>query len=321
MRRWLLLLVVLLLLPCSVRAQEETTLMLYMIGSDLEMDSGAASADLRELLSAPLPEGLRVIVLTGGSPEWELPGIADGAVQVSEISRGQLTALACWPDASCGDAAVLDRFLQGFAPEQGNVVLVFWGHGCPGLDGVGYDLLYDEDTLTLPEIAGVLAELPFRVTAVGFDACSMATIEAAALLSPWTDWFIASPEPEALSGWPYRSWVRAYDGAVNAWLVALREQTSLRWQREQEGAGLTVLSLREMEVHRALLTALFSGAAGYPGCTLAEIAGEDALLAEALEFWLHGQMLRTGVYEELSPQLWELPQLGEDYMQWQLRVR
>ena len=322
MRRWLLLLVVLLLLPCSVRAQEETTLMLYMIGSDLEMDSGAASADLRELLAAPLPEGLRVIVLTGGSPEWELPGVADGAVQVSEISCGQLTPLACWRDVSCGEAAVLDRFLREYAPEAGDIVLVFWGHGCPGLDGVGYDLLNGDDTLTIPEMTGVLAELPFRVTAVGFDACSMAKIEVAALLSPWTDWFIASPEPEALSGWPYRAWVKLFGGDVAQWLTALRQQTTLRWQREKEASGLTVLPLREMENHAHALRALFGGTSGYPGCTLAELAGEDASLQAALASWLNGQTLRTGVYgEELPTALRDMPVLEDAYAQWLQRVR
>lgn len=322
MKKWLLLAVALLLLPCGALAQQGTTLLLYMIGGDLEMDSGAASADLRELLAAPLPESLQVIVLTGGSPEWELPGVADGAVQVSEISRGQMTPLACWPEASCGDAAVLARFLQEYGRSVGNIVLVFWGHGCPGLDGVGYDLLHGDDTLTLPEIVSALAEQPTRVTAVGFDACSMATVEAAAMLSPWTDWFIASPEPEALSGWPYRSWVKAFDADVSLWLAALREQTALRWQREQTGSGLTVMSLREMEMHRDVLAALFGGAAGEPGCTLAELAGADDALMQALDAWLHGQTLRTGVYgETLPPMLGELPLLSEDYMQWQLRVR
>ena len=121
----LFLLMMLPVFPGGARAQQGTTLLLYMIGGDLEQDSGAASADLRELLAAPLPEGLRVIVLTGGSPEWELPGVADGAVQVSEISCGQLTPLACWRDVSCGEAAVLDRFLREYAPEAGDIVLVF----------------------------------------------------------------------------------------------------------------------------------------------------------------------------------------------------
>ncbi|MBR3763377.1 MAG: hypothetical protein IKK57_02355 [Clostridia bacterium] len=326
-KRLLLILAVLVLsvLPMlhgAARAQQGTTLLLYMIGGDLEQDSGAASADLRELLAAPLPEGLRVIVLTGGAPEWELPGVADGAVQVSEISCGQLTLLACWRDVSCGEAAVLDRFLREYAPEAGDIVLVFWGHGCPGLDGVGHDLLNGDDTLTIPEMTEVLAALPFRVTAVGFDACSMAKVEVAALLSPWTDWFIASPAPEALSGWPYRAWVKLFGGDVEQWLTALRQQTVLRWQREKEASGLTVLSLRDMEAYAQELALLFRSNGGYPGCTLAELAGEDEALTRLMEDWMNGQTLRTGVYGEVLPTaLRDMPVLEGAYAQWLQRVR
>ena len=321
MKKWLLLFI-LLLLPCGALAREETTLMLYMLGGDLEMDSGAASADLRELLTASLPEGLRAVVLTGGSPAWELPGVADGAVQVSEVSQGQISPLACWEDAACADAGTLELFLREYAPAQGNAVLVFWGHGCKGLEGVGYDLLADGDTLTVPEIAGVLAEYPGRISAVGFDACSMATIETAALLSPWTDWLIASPEPEMLSGWPYRSWVQAYDGDMAAWLAALREQTVLRWQRERAGSGLTVLSLRELDAHGDLLKTLFGKATGIPGCTLAELAGGDESLRVELDAWLNGQTLRTGIFGESLPgQLQHLPALEDACLRWQQRMR
>lgn len=57
----------------------DSTIMVYMNGSDLEGDYGAATADLREMMDALKTEGqeenfpsLHVVVEAGGSTRWEL---------------------------------------------------------------------------------------------------------------------------------------------------------------------------------------------------------------------------------------------------------
>ena len=58
----------------SQAAPAKRTIMLYMCGSDLEEDSGMASANLRQILSSDFGNGedVRFIVMTGGSCQWHL---------------------------------------------------------------------------------------------------------------------------------------------------------------------------------------------------------------------------------------------------------
>ena len=50
----------------------DLTLMVYLCGSDLETEAGAASADLAEMMEHyPADGSLRVIVMPSGSREWQ----------------------------------------------------------------------------------------------------------------------------------------------------------------------------------------------------------------------------------------------------------
>lgn len=198
---------------CCSRAQADSfTLMVYMTGSDLESQGGAATADLNEMTEY-IPENgdVRVVVLASGSRSWEAP-VDTESISVYEIGRGGMTPVREGPLRSMGDPGTLADFLT-WAKEQypaDRYGLILWDHGGGPLLGVCFDELFQEqderDCLTLDELASALEASPFaaeKLTFIGFDACLMGSIEVAMTVSPFAEYMIASQEPEPPSGWHY----------------------------------------------------------------------------------------------------------------------
>lgn len=67
-----LILGILTVCPFSVGAEsvQTRTVMLYLVGSNLEADEGAGTWNLVQSMEAEYDENLNFIVMTGGSEEW-----------------------------------------------------------------------------------------------------------------------------------------------------------------------------------------------------------------------------------------------------------
>ncbi len=52
---------------------ESATVMVYIIGSDLESEGGCASDDIGEMLEADLGDNLNIVLQTGGAFDWKDP--------------------------------------------------------------------------------------------------------------------------------------------------------------------------------------------------------------------------------------------------------
>lgn len=110
-----------------------------------------------------------------------------------------------------GNPATLSQFLrigQSAFPAD-NYGLIFWNHGSGSVGGFGYDECYPDDRfLSLREIGEALESSRLsdnkKYAFIGFDACLMATLETASVLSPYADYMIASQELEPGGGWDYR---------------------------------------------------------------------------------------------------------------------
>ena len=51
--------------------QDTVTVMIYMLGSDLESSGGMATRDLQEIINANIADNVNIIVETGGATEWQ----------------------------------------------------------------------------------------------------------------------------------------------------------------------------------------------------------------------------------------------------------
>ena len=196
------------LISLSAFAESDLTLMVYMTGSDLESQAGAASADLEELCAACPKDGLQITILTGGTNEWK-NGIPGDRNILWQITSEGLLQLESHEASSMGNAGVLREFLDrsvSFCPAK-KYALILWDHGAGPMMGVCFDERFHSDGLTLEELAQALGDSSFAeepLMFIGFDACLMSSVEVANAVAPYAEYMVASQEPEPSAGWDYR---------------------------------------------------------------------------------------------------------------------
>ena len=190
----------------------ELVILVYMTGGDLESDGGAASADLKEMMqSISSDPNIQIVAMASGAKKWELD-IPSDETSIYEIETGEMVCVQHGISRNMGTAETLSYFLHfvevNYPAKQYG--LVFWDHGAGPLGGVCFDeRFYDEeemDRLTLNEINEALSLSSFankKMEFIGFDACLMATLEVAAMISPYANYMIASQETEPSTGWNY----------------------------------------------------------------------------------------------------------------------
>ena len=249
------------------------TVFLYLCGTDLESEEGAATENLEEILSVSLPESIRVVVQTGGTAQWAVEGIDPDSLQRWEVMADGLLLADSRPLASMGDAQTLGDFLRWGAENYpaDHYMVVLWNHGGGAASGVAFDELYDGDSLSVSEVAGGLAAAGVSFDVIGFDACLMATLETAAAIAPYGRYLVASEETEPGGGWDYTAWLTALcqnpaqDGLALG--VQICDSYMQKCEREQEGdlATLSVIDLTAIEPVLAAFDAMAAEMTGVTG--------------------------------------------------------
>jgi len=207
----IVLLLPLWLAPALCRGEAALTLMVYLCGSNLETEAGAASADLAEMAAHYPDDGsLRVIVLPSGAKAWQNEAAGDAAIY--ELTGEGLSPLCALPERSMGDPEALTALLDwgyAHAPAE-QYALLMWNHGAGPRVGLCFDERFESeggmDGLTLAELSSALERSPAareKLAWIGFDACLMATVETACAVAPYAQYMIASQETEPASGWSY----------------------------------------------------------------------------------------------------------------------
>lgn len=195
----------------------EWAIYLYLCGSDLESQGGAATNDLVELLDAKLPENVKIVVQTGGSSLWQNEIVSAEYTERYVYDSNGFELIEQQPLANMGSEETLSEFLA-FAKENypaNKTGFIFWNHGGGSVNGAAFDENFGNDSLTLDEMYrafGANYELseekpPFEL--IGFDTCLMATVDAAYTYSDIGKYLVASQELEPGNGWYYTGWAEA----------------------------------------------------------------------------------------------------------------
>ena len=248
----------------SVGAKKQHTVLIYMVGSDLETGSGFASRDLREMMASGLDTGkTNLVIYAGGSKSWDLNISSKKNTLLQLDGSGNLKTVGETAQAAnMGNPRVLSDFLQygykNFPAEQYS--LVFWNHGGGHLAGYGVDEQFG-DSLSLYELQWAMENSPFKQTKLemlGFDACLMATLETASAMSPYAKYFVASQEVESGTGWDYR-YLSAYNTATSITVVTDKLLTCYRssFQGRNVQYTLSCLDLSQMPAAVSAASALF----------------------------------------------------------------
>ena len=196
------------------KGKDKVTLMVYMIGSDLESQNGMGTVDLNEMVYSGLQnQKVNVIVETGGCRKWRNSVISPKKLQrwrVSGQGVGLIEESSLAPMTDEDELADFIQFCAKQAPAD-RYILIFWDHGGGSVSGFGYDETYPNDTMNIGEISKALKKGGVKFDFIGFDACLMATLETAIAVEPYADYLIASEESEPGTGWYYTNWLKMLD--------------------------------------------------------------------------------------------------------------
>ena len=185
------------------------TIMLYMVGSDLESNFGAASSDLEEISSSlPNLDDINVVIYLGGSESYYNSYVGEDENVILELTEEGLVSVEEIPAKNMGSSETLSYFIN-YVTDSYNTdeySLILWDHGGGPLIGYGLDETTG-DILTLKEIEESLNDTEFnednKLGFIGFDACLMGSFEVANLLDSYTNYLIASEETIPGNGWNY----------------------------------------------------------------------------------------------------------------------
>lgn len=190
---------------------KEYTVMLYMVGSDLESnpDGGCASADIEEIMNSGLDTSrVNFLIYTGGARYWHNGVPSDRNVIYQLVSDGLEPVASTQTPANMGDPATFLDFLnfsyQNYPARHYGMIC--WDHGGGPMGGYGVDELFSPDRLYLQEMTAAFEASPAasqKLDFLGFDACLMATMETAEMAAPYANYLIASQENEPGIGWDY----------------------------------------------------------------------------------------------------------------------
>ncbi len=258
------------------RGEKSKTIMVYMVGSDLESKHYAASTDIDEMLNSDFDDDeINLLIYAGGCQDWYNSSIPDGDNSIHLISDGNLTMLDSTDGKNMGDPDTLLSFLdysyENYPADQYSLIL--WNHGGGALLGYGFDEITG-DCLTLEELDKALSQSPFngenKLEWVGFDACLMATIETANMLAPYANYMIASQESEPGWGWDY-VFLSEIDDLSNGEEIGKEivdsymdycEETFDAVPYSYASVTLSVLDLSKAEAAEAALEAMYAKANG-----------------------------------------------------------
>ena len=197
------------------------TILIYMIGSDLEDTSYEATKDIKEMLSANISPNINIVLQTGGSTgNIDKTRLIDFSInQRHHISNHNIKTFKNLDlgNLNMGESKTLSDFMKWgisqFPAKKYGIIL--WDHG-KSLSGFGMDVNFDNDFLSLDELYNSFSSPDFYMSDgqkleklqfefIGFDSCLMASIDVVDKLYSFAKYMIASQEIEPNWGWDYTS--------------------------------------------------------------------------------------------------------------------
>lgn len=211
----------------SSHGNATVTVMMYIIGSDLESCGGYASRDINEMMQATLSDDVNLLICTGGATQWTNHKISSENTQIHRISNAGLELLVELDSKkSMVEPDTLSSFINYSAKHYpaDRYMMILWDHGGGTISGFGYDEFDPYDYMSLSEMQSAFEESEIHFDFVGFDACLMSTIEMAYMLRPYSDYMIASAETEPGCGWYYTDWLTSLSNDTSVDTLSLGRQ-------------------------------------------------------------------------------------------------
>lgn len=174
------------------------TIMIYMVGSNLEYQSGIATADISSIDPSLVDlDNNHVYLYTGGTKKW-LNFVSNNENAIYELTRDGFKKVETYDKLNMGDASTLNDLLTyGYEKSKTDRYdLVIYNHG-GAIDGAIYDD-FTNDNLSLNDFQKALKMSPFneqnKLETVLFRTCLNGTLEVANVFKNYAYYMIASEE-------------------------------------------------------------------------------------------------------------------------------
>lgn len=174
------------------------TVMIYVVGSNLETDAGIVSNDLAAINSNNIDlKTTNVLLYTGGTEKWHnFISNEDNGIYVLESSG--FKKIESQQQLNLGNPNTLTSFLK-FSYEEFNADifdLILYNHG-GAIDGAIYDDI-SNDNLSLEDMKIALKNSPFnaenKMESILFRTCLNGTIELSNIFKDYANYLIGSEE-------------------------------------------------------------------------------------------------------------------------------
>jgi hypothetical protein len=191
------------------REKKPYTVMIYMNGSDLESENGAATGDILEILNSGADSSkLNIVLFTGGTQRWQNNVVPSSECVIWEAADGEIHEIAGVGLRDMSNAGTLASFIdfsiENFPAKKYGLVL--WDHGGGSIVGYGQDEKFDYESMSLLELNYAFEKSLLsrqKIEFLGFDSCLMAAVEMSVIASEYFNYMFASEDLEPGDGWDY----------------------------------------------------------------------------------------------------------------------
>ncbi|XME01129.1 clostripain-related cysteine peptidase [Lachnospiraceae bacterium C1.1] len=199
-------------IPHESSGEAEETLMVYMVGSNLESQMGAATQDMQEMaLSGYDPEKMNIVVCAGGAKKWWNSSVKKKELSAYIMQDEDIVPFYEMEGTNMSEPETLTEFINAakdsYPAEKYSLIL--WNHGGGVVVGYGADENYGNEMLSVKQLSSAIEDSDVckegKFEWIGFDACMMGMVEVADALKDDAAYMIASEEVEAQDGWNYKA--------------------------------------------------------------------------------------------------------------------
>ena len=174
------------------------TVMIYMVGSNLESDAGLATNDLNYIdYNKTNSNKVKVVLMAGGTKSWKNNYIDVSETSIYELKENGFVKVNKRNMQNMGSKDNLSYFLDYVHDnyKSNKYDFIYWNHG-GAVDGSEYDD-FSNDHLELIEMASSFENSKFRskkLEVLGFRTCLNSTIEVANIYKKYANYLVASEE-------------------------------------------------------------------------------------------------------------------------------
>ena len=175
------------------------TVMIYMVGSNLETDIGLATVDLSALDYEKISSHkMKVVLMAGGTTAWKNNYIDVNKTSIYELTKNGFVEVDSRDITNMGSSDNLSYYLNYVHKnyKSNKYDFIYWNHG-GAVDGSEYDDFYS-DNLKLVDMKKGFENSPFKeknkLEIVSFRTCLNSTIEVANIYQDFAEYLVASEE-------------------------------------------------------------------------------------------------------------------------------